>query len=70
MARLGPLTIKDVIEECVDIALVAPGTALKDGLDGWVSPPTRRLSFARKDHPAVCDWRIEACLPIRMSSLA
>lgn len=59
---VGPLTTNEVRQERVDIAIVAPGTALVDGLDGWISPPTQRLSFARKDHPALENWGMEAWL--------
>ena len=51
-----------VIEERADLTMLAPGASTPPGLDAWFSTVTNRYCFARRGHPAVADWGMEAWL--------
>ena len=52
---VSPLSNAALVEERLDLAMLSPGTSPPDGLEAWFSSPTRRLVFARGDHPAISD---------------
>ena len=51
-----------VIEERADLTMLAPGASAPSGLDAWFSAVTNRYCYARRDHPAVTDWGMQAWL--------
>jgi DNA-binding transcriptional LysR family regulator len=59
---VSPLSNAALVEERIDLAMLSPGVSPPGGTEAWFSPPTRRLVFARGDHPAVSDWGMEAWL--------
>jgi LysR family transcriptional activator of mexEF-oprN operon len=55
-------TAIQVAEEQVDIALLGTDESLPDGLSEEALPPSARLTFARRGHPATERWNKEAWL--------
>jgi DNA-binding transcriptional LysR family regulator len=49
-----------VLEGLVDLAHLGGDLVLPEGLEIAVADPFRWITFARKDHPAIGDWSLEA----------
>lgn len=53
-------TLLAVAESQIDLALVSSSVALPEGVERQVAGELHSVTFARKDHPAIARWSLEA----------